>query len=100
TTVWAVAVWAGFGIIAAGLVQFATGSMLEGIWKGLAYGLGGVALVVGFMCLIWPSETFLVLAALIGWYLMFKGIIDIIMALRTRGEDNLLWSTPLRGFGK
>ena len=97
TTVWAVAVWAGFGIIAAGLVQFATGSMLEGIWKWLAYGLGVAAVVVGFMCLIWPSETFLVLAALIGWYLMFKGIFDIIMGLATREEYDLWWLTLVVG---
>jgi uncharacterized membrane protein HdeD (DUF308 family) len=97
TTVWAVAVWAGCGIIAAGLVQFAAGAMLEGFWKWLAYGLGVAALVVGFMCLVWPSETFLVLAALVGWYLMFKGVFDIVMALAAKDEYDLWWLTLIVG---
>lgn len=97
TTVWAVAVWAGCGLIAAGLVQFAAGMMLEGVWKWLAYGLALAGVVVGFMCLIWPGQTFLVLAALVGWYLMFKGIFDVIMALATKDGYDLWWLTLIVG---
>ena len=97
TTVWAVAVWAGVGIIAAGLLQFAAGSMLDGFWKWLAYGLGLAAIVVGFLCLVWPGQTFLVLAALIGWYLMFKGVFDIVIALATMDEYDLWWLTLIVG---
>ena len=97
TTVWAVAIWAGCGIIMAGLLQFAAGALLEGFWKWLAYGLGVAGVVVGFMCLIWPGQTFLVLAALIGWYLMFKGVFDIVMALAAKDEYELWWLTLLVG---
>ena len=97
TTVWAVAVWAGCALIAAGLVQFAAAMLFDGIWKWLAYGLALAGVVVGFMCLIWPGETFLVLAALIGWYLLFKGIFDIVMALATKDEYDLWWLTLVVG---
>jgi uncharacterized membrane protein HdeD (DUF308 family) len=97
TTVWAVAVWAGCGIIAAGLMQFAAGTLLEGFWRWLSYGLAVAAVVVGFMCLIWPGETFVVLAALIGWYLMFKGVFDIVMALATKDVYDLWWLTLIVG---
>jgi uncharacterized membrane protein HdeD (DUF308 family) len=96
-TVWAVAVWAGCGIIVAGLMQFAAGSLLDGIWKWLAYGVGLAAVVVGFMCLIWPGQTFVVLAALVGWYLMFKGIFDIILGLASKDEYELWWLTLVIG---
>jgi len=49
------------------------------------------------MCLIWPGETFLVLAALIGWYLLFKGIFDFVMALATKDEYDLWWLTLVMG---
>jgi len=96
-TVWAVAVWAGCGMIAAGLIQFATGSVLEGFWKWLAYGLGVAGVVIGFLCLIWPGQTFLVLAALVGWYLMLKGVFDIVMALAMKDEYDLWWLTLVIG---
>ena len=100
TTVWAVAVWAGCGIIMAGLLQFAAGSMLEGFWKWLAYGLGVAGVVVGFMCLVWPGQTFLVLAALVGWYLMLKGVFDIVMALAAKDEYELWWLTLIIGIAE
>ena len=100
TTVWAVAVWAGCGIIAAGILQFGTGAMLDGVWRWLAYGLGVAGIVIGLMCLIWPSETFLVLATLIGWYLMFKGVFDFIMALATREGYELWWLTLIIGIAE
>ena len=97
TTVWAVAVWAGCGIIAAGLLQFAAGSVLEGFWRWLAYGLGVVGVVIGFLCLLWPGQTFLVLAALIGWYLMFKGVFDIVMGLASKDDYDMWWLTLIIG---
>jgi len=97
TTVWAVAIWAGCGLIAAGLVQFAAALLLEGFWKWLSFGLAVAGVVVGFMCLVWPGETFLVLAALIGWYLMFKGVFDIVMGLATKDVYDLWWLTLIMG---
>ena len=100
TTVWAVAIWAGCGLMAAGVLQFAAGAVLEGGWKWLAYGLGVAAIVIGFMCLIWPGQTFLVLAGLIGWYLMFKGVFDIVVGLTAREEYDLWWLTLVIGIAE
>jgi uncharacterized membrane protein HdeD (DUF308 family) len=96
-TVWAVAVWAGCGIMAAGVLQVAAGTVLEGGWKGLAYGVGVAAIVVGFLCLVWPGQTFLVLAALVGWYLMLKGVFDVVIGLAGRADYELWWLTLILG---
>jgi uncharacterized membrane protein HdeD (DUF308 family) len=66
----------------------------------MAYGLGVVGIVVGFMCLVWPGQTCLVLAALIGWYLMFKGVFDIIMALAAKDEYDMWWLTLIIGIAE
>src|SRR4051812_16668558 len=96
-TVWAVATWAGVGIIAAGIFQLAAGSVLEGGWRWLSYGLGVAALVIGILCFAWPGQTFLVLAALVGWYLMIKGIFDIVLGLASKDEYDLWWLTLVLG---
>jgi len=100
TTVWAVAIWAGCGLIAAGLLQFAAATLLDGGWKWLSYGLAVAGVVVGFMCLIWPGQTFLVLAALIGWYLMFKGAFDFVIALASKDQYDLWWLSMLIGIAE
>jgi uncharacterized membrane protein HdeD (DUF308 family) len=97
STVWAIAIWAGCGLIAAGVLQFAAGAVLQGGWRWFAYILGLAGVVVGFMCFIWPGQTFLVLAALIGWYLMIKGVFDFVIALASKDEYDLWWLTMIIG---
>jgi uncharacterized membrane protein HdeD (DUF308 family) len=64
-----------------------TGSCL---WGGIA------SIIAGFIAVIWPSGTFLVLA-IVGWLLLFYGIIDIVFALGTRHLDNLWWMQLIAG---
>ena len=49
------------------------------------------------MALIWPGETFLVLAAIVAWLLLFYGIIDIVFAIGSRHIDNLWWLQLIGG---
>ena len=42
------------------------------------------------LALVWPGQTFLVLAAIIGWYILFAGIMDIVTSIAVK-EDNELW---------
>jgi uncharacterized membrane protein HdeD (DUF308 family) len=53
--------------------------------------VGVVALGAGVIAFAWPDATFIVLAAIIGWYLLFRGTFDIVTALSTRREDDLWW---------
>src|SRR5262249_19109460 len=47
--------------------------------------------------LVWPGETFLVLAAIIGWLLLFYGIVDTVFAFSTRHIDNVWWLQLISG---
>ena len=95
-TVWAIAVFFGVGFIAGGVMELAVAAIAPG-WKWLYVVIGIVAIVAGIMALAWPGETFLVLAAIIGWVLLAYGIIDIVFALATREGDDLWWLQLIGG---
>lgn len=89
-TVWAIAVFFGIGFIVGGVMEFAVAAVAPG-WKWLYILIGIVSIVAGIMALVWPGQTFLVLAAIIGWLLLVYGLIDIVFAIARRGVDDLWW---------
>ena len=89
-TVWAVAVFFGFGLIGGGLMMIMF-AMQTKQWKWLHVTFGVISVIAGIIALAWPGETFLVLAAIIGWYVMFAGILDLATAFAIRGENELWW---------
>jgi uncharacterized membrane protein HdeD (DUF308 family) len=95
-TVLAVAWFAGVAFIFAGISEFFLVTQVQS-WKWLWIVLGVISVAAGIIALAWPSVTFLVLAAIIGWYLMFRGIFDIIQAFMLRDEYDLWWLTLICG---
>jgi uncharacterized membrane protein HdeD (DUF308 family) len=89
-TVWAVALLFGIGFIMGGLFEFMLASVAES-WRWLHIVFGIVAIAAGVLALVWPRQTFLVLAAITGWYLMIDGIMAIIVAVSTRSINDLWW---------
>jgi uncharacterized membrane protein HdeD (DUF308 family) len=88
-TVWAIAVFFGFGFIIGGIMELYVGFQSEG-WRWLHILFAVIAILAGIVALVWPGQTFLVLAAIIGWYILFAGIMDIVISISTK-EDNDLW---------
>ena len=95
-TVWAVAILFGIGFILGGIMEFMVAAIAPG-WKWLYILLGIVSILAGVIALIWPGETFLVLAAIVGWLLLFYGIIDIVFAFSTKSIDDLWWLQLISG---
>jgi uncharacterized membrane protein HdeD (DUF308 family) len=89
-TIWAVAVFFGFGLIAGGAMSVMIG-LSASTWRWVHVTFGVISIVAGVFALAWPGQTFLVLAAIIGWYVMFTGVIDLAMAFATREENDLWW---------
>lgn len=78
----------GFMLIAAGVNELMTiGFVRE--WRWLHGVLGVLCLVAGFLALMAPMQTFGILALLIGWYLLFKGIAGVIFSIVERDELHL-----------
>jgi uncharacterized membrane protein HdeD (DUF308 family) len=96
TTVWAVAVFFGIGFIVGGVVElFIASRTTSWRWAHIVFGI--IAIIAGIMALIWPGQTFLVLAAIIGWYVLFSGIMDIVMAFATKDDNDLWWLQLILG---
>ena len=99
TTVWAIAVFFGFGFIIGGIMEL--GARLPD--EELALAAHPVrdhrhrrrdhgAHLAG--------QTFLVLAAIIGWYVLFAGIFDIVTAFATKDENDLWWLQLILGIAQ
>jgi uncharacterized membrane protein HdeD (DUF308 family) len=63
-------------------------AMVRG-WRWLHGLLGVLFILTGIGALAWPDRTFLVIANLVAWFLLFKGTLDIVIAFASRGLD--LW---------
>jgi uncharacterized membrane protein HdeD (DUF308 family) len=95
-TVWAIAVFFGIGFIVGGIMEIAVGTVAPS-WKWLYVLIGLVSIGAGVIALVWPGETFLVLSAIVGWLLLFYGIIDIVFAFSTRHLEGLWWMQLISG---
>jgi uncharacterized membrane protein HdeD (DUF308 family) len=83
TTVTTIAVLAGLVIILAGAAELVNAFVVSA-YKWLHATLGVLFVIIGIVALAHPGNTFSWLAAFIGWYLLFKGIMDIILAFSER----------------
>ena len=66
-------------------------------WKWLHAILGVVFILGGFAALTSPFQTFTVLAAFVGFFLVIKGTVDFVVSLSVRHEIDLWWMTLVAG---
>lgn len=89
-SVGAIAILAGAVILAAGLAELFNAFVAPG-WRWLHATLGVVFILTGLIAFFRPGGTFAILAAFIGWYLLFKGMLDIVLALATKDDNDAWW---------
>ena len=91
TTVYAISILFGVVAIIAGLNEFMAISYSTTGWKWV-HGLLGVLFVLLGIWALWnPYDAFSTLAALVGVFLLIKGIFDISAAFMTKDEFELWW---------
>jgi uncharacterized membrane protein HdeD (DUF308 family) len=91
TTVYAISILFGFVALAAGLNEFLQIGMSTSGWK-VAHGILGVLFVLaGVWALVHPHNAFATIAALMGYFLLFKGIFDFTVAFLARSQFELWW---------
>jgi uncharacterized membrane protein HdeD (DUF308 family) len=81
-----------FWLIFAGVAEFMELAVAIG-WKWLHVVLGILFVVGGIMALLAPFQTFTVLAALIGIFLIVKGTLDFVLGIVGRHFSDLWWLT-------
>jgi uncharacterized membrane protein HdeD (DUF308 family) len=82
-----------FGIVAivAGVDEFMAIGVSTTGWKIVHGLLGVIFIIVGIFAFAHPGSTFEALAALIGFFLLFKGILDLAVAFATKAEYEMWW---------
>ena len=88
-----------FGVVAimAGMNEFMAIGVSTTGWKIVHGILGVIFVLVGIFAFIEPGSTFEALAALMSFFLLFKGIFDIAVAIVTKGEFELWWVQLVAG---
>jgi uncharacterized membrane protein HdeD (DUF308 family) len=81
----------GFVALAAGAVEVGVTMLATGWWRLLS-GLLAVAFIAsGIVSFIHPGDTFVALAAVISFFLVFAGAFDITTAISVRHEIEVWW---------
>jgi uncharacterized membrane protein HdeD (DUF308 family) len=89
-SVGAIAVLAGTVILLAAIAELFM-ALTAPTWKWLHAILGVLFLITSIVCFVHPGDTFFWLSAFIGWYLLFKGIADIVLAFVTKSVNDAWW---------
>lgn len=90
TSVTSIAVLAGVVVLLAALAEAGNAFTAPG-WRWLHALLAVLFLVTAIFCFVNPGRSFAWLAAFIGWFLLFKGIADIVLAFATKAENETWW---------
>jgi uncharacterized membrane protein HdeD (DUF308 family) len=97
TSVSSISILFGVVAIAAGLFEVAAVFMAAGWWKLLNAVLAVAFIASGVIAFIHPGDTFLALAAVFSFFLIFAGTFDIIQAISMRHEIEVWWLTLIGG---
>lgn len=86
-----IGVLVGAVILAAGVNELFIGSVERSGWRWLHWIIGALFIVIGIVAMFSPADTFWAMAMLIGWFLLFKGTLDIVMSFATRSTNEMWW---------
>ncbi len=95
-TVWAVAVYAGVLFLLVGIGQLVVAAVAES-WNWLHAVFGVLALLAAVAAFAWPGPTFLTLAAVLAWYLLFDGVFLLVGAFYDRRVVDHWWIFTIVG---
>jgi uncharacterized membrane protein HdeD (DUF308 family) len=97
TSVSSISLLFGFVAIAAGVVEIGMMLISPGWWKLLNGLLALVFIVAGIVAFIHPGDTFVALAAVFSFFLIFAGTFDIIASISARREIEVWWLQLIGG---
>jgi uncharacterized membrane protein HdeD (DUF308 family) len=97
TTVYAISILFGIVALVAGINEFFQIVVSSTGWKVVHGILGVLYVIVGVWALVNPRSAFTTLAALVAFFLLFKGIFDLTVAFMTKDEFDLWWLQLILG---
>jgi uncharacterized membrane protein HdeD (DUF308 family) len=97
TSVKAISILFGVVAIMAGILEIGVMMLARGWWKALHIVLSAAFFVAGIVAFIHPGNTFLALAAVISFFLLFAGTWDIVVSISARHEIEVWWLQLIGG---
>jgi uncharacterized membrane protein HdeD (DUF308 family) len=97
TSVSAISILFGIVAIAAGVLEIGALMLANGWWKLLHILLIVVFIGAGIVAFIHPGNTFVALAAVFSFFLVFAGVMDIIFSISARHEIEVWWLQLIGG---
>jgi uncharacterized membrane protein HdeD (DUF308 family) len=91
TTVYAVSFLFGVVAVIAGVNEFLQIAVSTTGWKIVRGILGVLFVIAGIWALVHPHNAFATIAALIGFFFLFKGIFDLTVAFVAKSQFELWW---------
>jgi uncharacterized membrane protein HdeD (DUF308 family) len=91
TSVHAISLLFGFVALGAGAMEIGLIFLSHGWWRVLNILLAIVFIATGIIAFIHPGDTFLALAAVFSFFLVFAGTFDIITSIAARHEIEVWW---------
>jgi uncharacterized membrane protein HdeD (DUF308 family) len=91
TSVYSISLLFGFVALAAGALEVGMTFLAAGWWKLPNAILAIAYTVVGIVAFIHPGDTFVALAAVFSFFLLFAGTFDLIQAISARHEIEVWW---------
>jgi uncharacterized membrane protein HdeD (DUF308 family) len=91
----ALAIFAGVTFIFTGVNQILAAGRAES-WRWLYLVGGALSILAGLIAFVWPGRTLLVISVVLAWFLVFKGIIDVVAAFTNHGRP-YWWVTLILG---
>jgi uncharacterized membrane protein HdeD (DUF308 family) len=89
------AIFAGVTFIMTGINQILDAGRVEG-WSWLYWVGGALSIIAGIIAFVWPGRTLVVISVILAWFLVFKGIVDIVAAFSSHGRP-WWWVTLILG---
>lgn len=96
TTVSALSILLGTVCLAAAMFEAVAAGVTHGGWRAIHIGLAVAFAAIGIAAFIHPDNTFEALAAIFAFYLLLRGIFDIVLALVVRPAE-LWWAGLVTG---
>jgi uncharacterized membrane protein HdeD (DUF308 family) len=87
----AISILFGFVAITAAVLEIGVTMLATGWWRLLNAVLAAIFAVSGIVSFIHPGDTFVALAAVISFFLVFAGTSDIIVSISVRREIEVWW---------
>jgi hypothetical protein len=91
-SIWSIAIVTGVVLLAAAAEELLVAAVVPD-WRWVHAGLGVLFAAGGVLAFAWPSSTFVTVSRLFAWYLLFKGLFDVMHAFATRHQE--LWWVQL-----